>query len=259
MVEKVLTSVQAASLEKMRQTFRVSESCGLPLNDATFLRYLHARSFDFTKSSAMLQATLKWRSDFGLKDMLSGNWTDIIQKENTTGKIYIRGFSKAGQPLMYMTPRNENTNDHDGNLKHLVYHMERICAISEAADNGNDKIILLIDYDGYKLGSTPMKTSKETLSILQNHYPERLKCAYCIRPPWIFNAFFTLISPFIDPLTKAKVKLLKGDDARIQLLKEIHGAVLETSVGGEDKRPFNSKMYLEGDFKKCFASILEKS
>jgi hypothetical protein len=39
-----------------------------------------------------------------------------------------------------------------GSLKHLVYHMERICAISEAARNGNDKIILLIDYDGYRLG-----------------------------------------------------------------------------------------------------------
>jgi hypothetical protein len=33
----------------------------------SLFRYLNARSFDFNKSSAMLQATLKWRLDFGLK------------------------------------------------------------------------------------------------------------------------------------------------------------------------------------------------
>jgi hypothetical protein len=40
MAETKLTSVQVNSLEKMRQMFSAAESCGLPLNDATFMRYI---------------------------------------------------------------------------------------------------------------------------------------------------------------------------------------------------------------------------
>jgi CRAL/TRIO, N-terminal domain len=111
-----LTKVQSDSLEKMRQAFPDPSSAGLPLNDATFLRYLRARSFDFTKASAMLNSTIQWRRDFGLEEMSNKEWNDILAKENCTGKMYARGLSLEGHPLLYMRPKLENTNDHDGNI-----------------------------------------------------------------------------------------------------------------------------------------------
>lgn len=46
-----------------------------------------------------------------------------MAKENSTGKVYMSGFDKQGRPIMIMRPRLENTFDHDGNIKHLVYQV----------------------------------------------------------------------------------------------------------------------------------------
>ena len=258
MTSSSLTAEQQNALEKMRQTFSEKPSSspdpGFICDDRLYLRYLRARNFDVDKAVLMLNATLQWREKFGLKNI--HEWIDTIRVENDSGKMYTRGFDRDGSILLYMKPRLENSKNHDGNLKHLVYNMERAISTMERT-TGEEKLVLLIDYDGYNLSSAPpMKTSMETLSILQNHYPERLRCAYCLRPPWVFNAFWSVISPFIDPITKNKIKMVPAEQLRKQLLEKIDPTVLEASCGGDDTRPFLSLTYLDAEFHLDYFSIM---
>ena len=245
--ETELTSAQRDALSSMRTHFAKIDGEGLPMVDLTFLRYLCARQWNAVKAQSMLLDTIKWRKDFDLKGLHDG-WQSVIAEENATGKGYVRGLSTAGNALLYLRPKHENTFNHDGNLKHLVYNMERAMRVMEADGRGAEKLVLLIDYDGYSLlNAPPMKTSTETLSILQNHYPERLFRAYCIRPPWIFNAFWTMISPFIDPVTYQKIVMVNGNRKEIAQKLSSDGiplSVLEASLGGLDQRPFISRVYL---------------
>jgi hypothetical protein len=71
----------------------------------------------------MLRATLSWRDSFGL-DELNKGWRPILERENCTGKMYSRGFDKDGHAIIYMKPSLENTNEFDGNMKHLVFTLE---------------------------------------------------------------------------------------------------------------------------------------
>lgn len=51
-----------------------------------------------------------------------------------------------------------------------------------------------------------MSTARTVLNILQEHYPERLGLALIINVPFLVNAFFKIIMPFVDPVTREKVK-----------------------------------------------------
>lgn len=50
-----------------------------------------------------------------------------------------------------------------------------------------------------------MKTN-QVLDILQTHYPEHLGRAIIINLPFLINAFFKIITPFVDPITRPKMK-----------------------------------------------------
>jgi hypothetical protein len=62
---------------------------------------------------------------------------------------------------------------------------------------------------GYsRANSPPFHISRQTLQILTGHYPERLGVAYIVNAPWIFGTLWSLVSPFLDPVTKAKIRFV---------------------------------------------------
>ena len=52
----------------------------------------------------------------------------------------------------------------------------------------------------------PISTALWILRIFQDHYPERLGLAAVINVPFFVNAFFKIVMPLLDPITRQKVK-----------------------------------------------------
>ena len=69
---------------------------------------------------------------------------------------------------------------------------------------------------------------RQFLHIVQTHYPERLGRALVMNVPWVVWGFFKLITPFMDPLTKEKIKFDEDLTKLVpkgQLLREYGGEV----------------------------------
>lgn len=82
----------------------------------------------------------------------------------------------------------QNTSSHGNQLRHLVYLLEN--AILNLPDD-QEQMMWLIDFSGWSItNSVPVKTARETVNILQSHYPERLGAAFLYNPPRIFEAFW---------------------------------------------------------------------
>jgi hypothetical protein len=229
------------------------------------IRHLRAEKGNIDTAIQKTKAAIQWRREFGVSDIVNGmenELKDILLEENETGKIYVRGYDNQGRALLYMRPGRENTGIEMNNMRHLVWNLEKAiaCTARKSTELGAsvplEKIILVIDYKGFRLkDSPPLSTSKLTLDILQKHYPERMYRAYVVNPG-IFHYFWLVIRNFVDANTKEKVVFCSGPDGLTKFTENIgqeHLHKLEPIVGGTHEIPdFHSKQYMHLPFDVSF-------
>ncbi|KAJ6144900.1 hypothetical protein N7470_008795 [Penicillium chermesinum] len=185
------------------------------------LRYLRATKWNVSEAQTRLLDTLTWRREYNIKKLTP----DYISVENATGKQIIAGYDIHGRPCHYLLPSRQNTEKSDRQVEHLVYMLERDI---ELMGPNQETIALIINFNETKSGqNASIAQAKETLNILQNHYPERLgvrSLSTVSLVPWVIWGFFKLITPFIDPLTREKIKF-NEDLRKHQLLNTVGGDV----------------------------------
>ena len=223
------------------------------IDDSCLCRYLRARKWKIDKALKMLVETLKWRATVKPESI---SWNDIAN-EAKTGKQYRSGRCKRDRRVLVMRPDRENTFNHPENIKFLVYMLENILWKSRndreprgsSADLAPEQIVILIDFTKWtRKVAVPMATARETLNILQNHYPERLGVAVCFNPPTIFRIFWSIISPFIDPKTYSKIVFVnpkKKEKAAAVMAAIFHVAAVDADMGGQVDPAWNYDDYAE--------------
>jgi hypothetical protein len=211
------TSTKAAAKAPLTDSERMF------LTRECLLRYLRASSWNLTTAEKRLENTLVWRREYGLES----HTADYISIENETGKQLIIGWDVEGRPCQYMRPSKQNTvRGTERQIQHLVFMLERSIDLMPP---GQETLALLINFAETKSGQgATLSQGKQTLNILQNHYPERLGRALVTNVPFYIWGFFKLITPFIDPLTREKIRFNEDMGLhvpRAQLLKESAGEV----------------------------------
>ncbi|KAI8380663.1 CRAL-TRIO domain-containing protein [Choanephora cucurbitarum] len=226
------------------------------VTDNTVKRYMRARKWDFEQAKTMLENTIRWRRDYRPDELDP----EYIKPEAETGKMYYNGFDKCGRPIWIMRPRLQNSKDGERQIKHIVYSLERgIRLMPEHVEN----LAIIIDFKDASSSHNPsIATCKKFLDILGNHYPERLGVAFIVKSPWFFVATFKVIAPFMDAVTRNKIKFViddKDDKEKksdishdwVNLKDYIDADQLETDYGGSFNYAYQIEPYWQ--------SLLEKT
>eukprot|EP01134_Creolimax_fragrantissima_P006185 CFRG6185T1 len=176
--------------------------------DACILRYLRAREYHLGHSEALLRGTLKWRKEYWKNDSLNPHGP--LKLEAETGKVLVHGLDKNKQPVLYLRPGLQNTENYAEQNRLTVYMLER-CIESMDARYGVEKLTLIIDFRHYSIrNAPPLAQARETVTILSEHYPERLGMALMVDAPMVFNMTYNLLKPFIPVETKKKIHFISG-------------------------------------------------
>ncbi|PPQ69151.1 hypothetical protein CVT25_004531 [Psilocybe cyanescens] len=186
----VIPNIEKGELTE-QEKFWLSREC--------LLRYLRASKWKVSGAIQRLESTLAWRREFGLYDTVDAK---LVEPEAVTGKEVLYGYDTTGKPACYMIPSRQNTTEATRQIQYAVWMLERSVDLMEP---GVETLALLINF-GDRGKNPSISTAISVLHILQNHYPERLGLALIINVPFLVNAFFKMVMPLVDPITRQKVK-----------------------------------------------------
>ncbi|KAL1940230.1 hypothetical protein VTO73DRAFT_9182 [Trametes versicolor] len=164
------------------------------------LRFLRAVKWTSAQAATKrLEETLKWRREYGLYELITASY---VEPEALTGKMMIWGYDSDKRPAIYLRPSKQNTEESIRQVHYVVWALERL---TELMGPGIETLALMVDFAD-RAKNPSLGQARTVLNILQTHYPERLGRALVVNVPFLVNAFFKLITPFIDPLTRPKLR-----------------------------------------------------
>jgi len=230
-----LNETQSATLAEFREkvkSWEMSQIIRDWIDDYCLCRYLRAREWNLNKSAEMLKATIEWRESFRPHEIKEDEIKDQLRSRSN----YVHGTDKNGHPVVYMRNARDLPGSPEEKLKVIVYNLEHTISVMNH-EAGVEKMCYIIDLDGFSMihSARDYKVGTEWVKILQNHYPERCFKIFLIEAPAVFNVFFQMVSPFIDPVTRKKVEFIEGKKKKRRelLLKFFNPEQLEVDYGGE--------------------------
>lgn len=226
------------------------------------MRHFRADKGNVNKAIKRIKYAIKWRQDFGVDRLLraASNPTNdeekeirsILMEESSPGKLYIRNHDKEKRAIMYMYPARENTNHPKNNIMHLVYQIERAIACTEK--NGLEKMVIIMDFENWTMkNQAPMEVTKKTIHILQECYVERMSKVFITNAPVIFRAFWSIVKPFLDPVTKSKVVFCSNKKGIQKLTDNFDEKKVEKcALGVSDLKAFDATEYFSTPLSTTF-------
>lgn len=184
-------------------------------------------------------------SDQSLSDFRNVIELDVLKTE----AMLVRGYDNEGRSILLKFNRSKFTLNEKDFFTVQLYWIERALACTERRSCGvEEKMDMVVNYDGYcRENKPPMGLVKQLVHMLQEHYPERLHFWIAVDPPFLLRTIWRVVSVFIDPKTKQKVKFITGTQQKqIQIGPHISKdqAMPFLLPGGLLTSPLDMKHYL---------------
>jgi len=232
-----LTPEQLETFEKMKHEFAAhSSEFGAEelawCDDACMLRYLRGYQFIIADALNALYVSLKWRAEYKPQH---------IKFEEVATQASYRAFYYAGQDLknqptlvLHAGRMLQSPGTNDEKMKYAIYVLEEACRNMDAS-SGVEKWMVLMNLKGNWFSSLDRTLVRKWIDLFGNHYPERLSVSFIVDAGMLFEGFWAIVSPFLHPITRAKIQWASGDADKKKKFFETFFVVskLDACFGGE--------------------------
>ncbi|CAN0190999.1 unnamed protein product [Ectocarpus sp. 6 AP-2014] len=228
--------------------------------------FLLAECGNAEKAFARWKATLLWREESGANTALASPHPrfDLIKKHYPT---YFHGKDKTGA-VVYYEQLGQVKDDLlrreglDGKqmLWHYMYQMVYLWTVINP--NDEDRVTTVLDLRGVTLAtatkSDTVKFTKQCVSMMATHYPERSAHLLLLSWPRWFDWIYRFIRPLLSESTKSKMTSCTANSVYETLLSKIDNDQIPKEYGGASEYALGEHPY-EVAMRNSAVRVLEEN
>ncbi|KAF2007999.1 CRAL/TRIO domain-containing protein [Amniculicola lignicola CBS 123094] len=218
--------------------------------DGLLLRFLRARKWDIDRALVMMVSTMHWRMiDMHVDDaiMQKGELAALedsksddpkTKKEGEDflaqirmGKSFLHGLDKEGRPCCVVRARlhRQGEQSEASVERYTVYTIETARMLLRPPV---DTATIIFDMTNFSMANMDYAPVKFMIKCFEANYPESLGAVLVYKAPWVFNAVWSLIRGWLDPVVAGKVHFVKNPD---ELENFIPRTQMPAELGGDEK------------------------
>ncbi|GIX63327.1 phosphatidylinositol/phosphatidylcholine transfer protein [Babesia caballi] len=251
-----LNDEQRMRLEEIRSLYSMHISGNKELfDDLFFVRFLRARKFDITKTSAMLNKYFSWRLEVNVDAILRNDMSSIRDRVREFFPHGYHGVDRMGRPvyiermgqgscskLLQHMSTDQLTRYYVQRYEYLTHVMMPAASIQYGKPV--EQLLTIVDLRGFSLSQINSKLRSfltAMSSVTQNYYPELLGKLLFINASALFSALWQVLSPLLDAKTLSKITVISSKtESRARVCELVDPDQLPMFLGGT--RPDDSWM-----------------
>ena len=172
----------------------------------TFVRFVRGNKGNVARAVEEFTKMLKFRREEKVHEAGPDKYPLFCARADPA-YVY-SGLDSNGRPVIDVYAAKHDKNDRDiEEFKAFVIHTFESCTADALPD---DRLCFRFHMEGFSVfKNMDYECVKVLVGILQNYYPETLHRAVIIEAPFVFSACWTIIKPWLDPVTVSKVAFIR--------------------------------------------------
>lgn len=177
--------------------------------NTTVLRFFRGHKGKAAAAFEGLKKYIQWRIEEDVDTI--DNRKAEFQREIDAKKAVLGFRDLNGRPAAYVYAHNHNAHDRNIDEVHklTIWVLE---SLRKAANPVDERFVIGVDMSKFTLRCMDYEAVKLQIHILQSCYPDTLDSCYVVDSPTIFWACWSIIRPWMDPVTANKVQFIGKAD-----------------------------------------------
>jgi len=194
------------------------------------LRFIQAHKFKIPPTITAVQEYIEWASK-----KLPAKLTPKIEEYLQKGIVYTFGRDNRFRPIFIINAYmiNPKELEMDVLLDMITFFLEYVIG-NMLLPGQVENWVVIADLGKQGITSLPISSIKQVFGYLQNNYRARMHKSYIVNAPFMVQATWTMVKPFLEETTIEKISLSSGNSSA-DMFKHVNPAQVEEKFGGKAK------------------------
>ncbi|KAL0343261.1 UNVERIFIED_CONTAM: Patellin-3 [Sesamum angustifolium] len=211
--------------------------------DTVLLKFLRSQYYMVKDAFTMIKNTIKWRKEFGIDDLVEEDLGSELERV-----VFMHGHSKEGHPVCYNVYGEfqdkelyqKMFSDEEKRQKFLrwrIQFLEKSIRELDFSPGGISTVFQVTDLKKSQGITKPeiRQVVDQVVQLLLDNYPEFVAKRVFINAPWLYMAYYKIISPLLMQRTKSKFAFAGPSLSTATLFKYISADQIPPQYGGLNK------------------------